>query len=271
MSVVVTLTTDFGTADGYVGAMKGVIADIAPHARIVDLTHDLPHGDVRAAAFALYRAVPYYPPDSIHCVVVDPGVGTERRALAVRGEGRQYLVGPDSGVFTLFCPPFTDAEPEAAELVEARWWRGGHELSATFHGRDLFAPVAAHLARLIETGHVDLEAFGPRAGDLRCFEVPAPVEEKGAYRGEVVHVDHFGNAITNLPERWVVHAEGKVLAEAGGKTMPVVRTYGDVRAGELCALIGSAGWLEVACRDGSAAERLGLAPGIPVVLRRKDR
>ncbi|HUP00514.1 MAG TPA: SAM-dependent chlorinase/fluorinase [Gemmatimonadota bacterium] len=269
MSVVVTLTTDFGTADGYVGAMKGVIADVAPHARIVDLTHDVAPGDVRAAAFALYRSVPFYPPDTVHCVVVDPGVGTPRRAIAARAEGRQYLVGPDSGAFTLLCPPFTDAELEAVELTDTRWWRAGHDLSATFHGRDLFAPVAAHIARLIESGHVDLEAFGPRAGKLRRFEVPVPVEERDAYRGEVVHVDHFGNAVTNLPERWVVHADAPVVAEAGGKAMPVVRTYGDVRVGELCALIGSAGWLEVACRDGSAADRLGLAPGIPVVLRRR--
>ncbi len=269
MSSVVTLTTDFGTADGYVGAMKGVIAEIAPQARVIDLTHDIPHGDVRGAAFALYRAVPYYPPNSVHCVVIDPGVGTARRALAVRTEGRQYLVGPDGGAFTLFCPPFSDAVPEAVELSEPRWWRAGHDLSATFHGRDIFAPVAAHLARQIETGDADLEVFGPRARRLRRFEVPAPVEERDAYRGEVVHVDHFGNAITNLPERWVAaHPEAPVIAEAGGKAMPVVRTYGDVRSGDLCALVGSAGWLEVACRDGSAADRLGLAPGIPVVLRR---
>lgn len=265
---VVTLTTDFGTADGYVGAMKGVIADIAPHAQIVDLTHDIAPQGVRGAAFALYRAVPYYPPASVHCVVVDPGVGTPRRALALRTEDKQYLVGPDSGVFTLFCPPFTDVEPVAVELTELRWWRAGHEPSATFHGRDVFAPVAAHIARQIEAGHIDLEAFGPPATDLRRFEVPAPIEDRDAYRGEVVHVDHFGNAITNLPERWVEHAEGQAVVEAGGQKMPVVRTYADVEAGSLCGLIGSSGWVEVACRDGSAAARLGLAPGIPVALRR---
>ena len=128
--------------------------------------------------------------------------------------------------------------------------------------------MAAHLVRLIDVGHVDLDAFGPPATDLCRLEVPAPVEERNTYRGEVVHVDHFGNAITNLPERWVAHAQGAVIVEAGGQTMPVVRTYSDVEAGSLCGLIGSSGWLEVACRDGSAAERLGLAPGIPVVLRR---
>ena len=265
---VITLTTDFGTADGYVGAMKGVITGIAPNARVLDLTHAIPPQDIRSAAFALHRAVPHYPPGSVHCVVVDPGVGTARRALALRAENNQLLVGPDSGVFTLFCPPFTDAVPEAVELTDPRWWRDGTEPSATFHGRDIFAPVAAHLARMVEAGAVDLAVLGQRCGRLTRFEMPAPVEERDAYRGEVVHVDHFGNAITNLPERWVDHASGRVVVEAGGKTMPVVRTYGDVGMGELCGLVGSSGWLEVACRAGSAADRLGLAPGIPVVLRR---
>jgi S-adenosylmethionine hydrolase len=265
----ITLTTDFGTADGYVGAMKGVIASLAPETRVLDLTHEIPPQDVRSAAFALYRAVPYFPRGAVHCVVVDPGVGTPRRPLAVKVENEQYLVGPDSGVFTLFCPPFADADPEAVETSESRWWRDGAEPSSTFHGRDVFASVAAHLARMVASGPPDLSLFGPRVSGLARFEFPAPVEERGAYRGEVVHVDHFGNAVTNLPERWVDHAHGPVVVEAGGKSMPVVRTYSDVRVGELCGLVGSAGWLEVACRAGSAADRLGLGPGIPVVLRRR--
>jgi hypothetical protein len=266
---VITLTTDFGTADGYVGAMKGVIASLAPDARVFDLTHETPPQDIRSAAFALYQAVPYFPRGTVHCVVVDPGVGTPRLPVAVLAENEQYLVGPDSGLFTLFCPPFTDADPVAVETTDIRWWREGAEPSVTFHGRDVFASVAAHLARMITAGSPDLTVFGPRIQRLVRFEVPAPVEERDAYRGEVVHVDHFGNAITNLPERWVDDAHGPVVVEAGGKTMPVVRTYGDVGVGELCGLVGSAGWLEVACRAGSAADRLGLGPGIPVVLRRR--
>jgi S-adenosylmethionine hydrolase len=267
----VTLTTDFGTADGYVGAMKGVIATIEPRAQVVDLTHEIPPQDVPAAAYALYRSVPYWPAGTIHCVVIDPGVGSNRRAIAARVEDGQYLVGPDSGIATLFCPPFTDEEPEAVELIETHWWRSERPTSATFHGRDIFAPVAAHLARMIEDGGADLSAFGPRATGLHHFELPAPVEERGggSYRGEVLHVDHFGNAVTNLPERWVAHAGGAAVVEAGGRAMPVVRTYSDVEIGELCAVVGSAGWLEVACRDGSAASRLGLAPGQPVMLRRR--
>ena len=264
----VTLTTDFGTADGYVGAMKGVIVAIEPRAAVVDLTHEIPTQDVNAAAYALYRAVPYWPPGTVHCVVIDPGVGSARRAIAARTERDQYLVGPDTGVFTLFCPPFTDREPEAVELTETRWWRDPAATSATFHGRDIFAPVAAHLARMLQDGAPDLTAFGPPARDLRCFDFPTPVEDRGGdYRGEVLHVDHFGNAVTNLPERWVAHVGGTAVVEAGGKRMPVVRTYSDVDVGELCAMVGSSGWLEVACRDDSAASRLGLAPGQPVVLK----
>lgn len=269
MRPLITLATDFGTSDGYVGAMKGVIASIAPEATILDLTHAIPPQDVRSAAFALFRSVPLYPRGSVHCVVVDPGVGTDRRPLAMITQSGQVLVGPDSGVFSLFCPPFVDAEPEAVELTERRWWRH-EEPSATFHGRDVFAPVAAHLALRSVAGEIDLGEFGRPVADLWRFDMPVPVEERDAYRGEVVHVDHFGNAVTNLPERWVSHARGEVVVEAGGRAMPVVRTYGDVGIGEMCALVGSSGWLEVACREGSAADRLGLAPGIPVVLRRRE-
>ena len=266
MRPIVTLTTDFGTADGYIGAMKGVIAAIDPAIEIHDLTHEIPPQEIHEAAFALYRAVPFWPAGTVHCVVVDPGVGTERRPIAVRTPGGHLFVGPDSGLFTLFCPPFVEAEPEAVDLTERRWWRI-EEPSATFHGRDVFAPVAAHLARSAAEGEVDLEAFGSAIEDVHRFDMPTPVETPGEYRGEVIHVDHFGNAVTNLPERWVRKAGRGARVEAGGQTIPVVHTYGDVERGRLCALVGSSGWLEVSEREGSAAERLGLAPGIPVLLR----
>lgn len=271
MARIITLTTDFATADGYVGAMKGVIASIAPDCAILDLTHAITPQDVRSAAFALFRSVPHYPDGSIHCAVVDPGVGTERRPLAAKTADGYYLVGPDNGIFSLFCPPFADQLPEAVELTESRWWREGAGPSSTFHGRDIFAPVAAHLARLADQGSVDLSEFGPPVETLHRFDMPVPTEAWDAYWGEVVHVDHFGNAVTNLPERWVEHAGGAVVAEVGGQSMSVVKTYSDVEIGHLCALVGSSGWLEVACREGSAAERLGLAPGIPVILRKVGR
>lgn len=266
------MTTDFGTADGYVGAMKGTIACFAPAACLLDLTHEIPPQDVRAAAFALQRAVPYYPRRTVHCAVVDPGVGTPRRPLALRVPEDQFLVGPDSGVFTLFLPPFVDDEPEAVELTEPEWWRAPVEISATFHGRDIFAPVAAHLARLLDEGTVpDLTTFGRRAHELARFDMPVPVEDRDGYRGEVVTVDHFGNAVTNLSAPWVAKSGDHAFVDIGDREIPLVRTYGDVAVGELCALVNSSGWLEVAEREGSAAERLGLAPGIPVVIRRRGR
>jgi S-adenosylmethionine hydrolase len=265
---VVTLTTDFGTVDGYVGAMKGVILAIAPDAKLIDLTHDVPAQDVRAAAFALMRAVPLYPLGSIHCVVVDPGVGTARRAIALRTGQEQILVGPDSGVFTLFLPPFTEREPEAFELTESRWWRAPvSDVSATFHGRDVFAPVAGHLASLADRGTVDLSSFGRPVGGLERFDLPMPLEDRGGWRGEVVSVDHFGNAITNVPERRIAEMGDRAWIEIGDHEIRFVRTYADVEVGELCGLVGSSGWLEIAEREGSAADRLGLAPGIPILLR----
>jgi S-adenosylmethionine hydrolase len=264
----VTLTSDFGTVDGYVGAMKGVIARIVPDARVADLTHEIPPQNVRAAAFALHRAVPYFPPGTVHCVVVDPGVGTSRRPLAVETEDGQYLVGPDSGVFTMFLPPFAAAEPRAVELTEREWWRTPGAPSATFHGRDVFAPVAAHLAAAVDRGAADLAGFGAPAARLARFEIPEPVSDQGKWRGEVVNVDHFGNAMTNLPARTA--RDGPVVVEVGNHCVPLVRTYSDVAAGELCALVGSSGWIEVARREGSAAELLGLAPGIPVVVRKEE-
>ena len=271
----VTLTTDFGTVDGYVGAMKGVIARIAPEARVLDLTHDIPHQDVRAAAFALHRAVPFFPPGTVHCVVVDPGVGTSRRPLAAETGDGQVLVGPDSGVFTLFLPPFADVELRAVELDVRDWWRAPGTPSSTFHGRDVFAPVAAHAARHIDEGTFDLARYGSPAARLARFAVAEPVQDREGWRGEVMNVDHFGNAVTNLPGPWIAAGgDGtsvEIVVEVGSHRMPLVRTYADVRAGELCALIGSSGWLEVAQREGSAAEHLGLAPGIPVVVRKEAR
>lgn len=255
--------------DGYVGAMKGVVARIDPEVRVVDITHQIPPQDVRAAAFALHRAVPFYPPGTVHCVVVDPGVGTARRPLAVALEDGQFLVGPDSGVFTLFLPPFAEAEPRAVELTEREWWRTPGPPSATFHGRDVFAPVAAHLASAADRGPVDVAPLGSPAARLARFLIAEPVAEKDGWRGEVVSVDHFGNAITNLTARAASQTGGAVV-EVGNHRMPLVRTYGDVAAGDLCALVGSSGWIEVARRDGSAAELLGLAPGIPVVVRKEE-
>jgi S-adenosylmethionine hydrolase len=233
----VTLLTDFGTRDGYVAAMKGVIATIAPSVFIDDVSHDLPPGDILAAAFALRRYWKLYPAGSVHLIVVDPGVGSNRSAIALSAEGR-FLVGPDNGVFT-FIP--------AQHVVRLNT---NDAASNTFHGRDVFAPAAARLA----AGAL-LTSLGDEAGVLTRIELPAA----GAQTGEVIAIDRFGNLITNLTTAASVEIDGQMI--------PLRRTYADVAAGELLALINSDGLLEIAVRNGSAAETLGVSRGAVVTLR----
>lgn len=245
----VTLTTDFGTADGYVGAMKGVIATRAPGVPICDITHELPRHDVAAGAFALAQAAPLFPEGTVHVVVVDPGVGGDRGAVALRAGG-QFFVGPDNGVTELVCP-----RPEAARAIEAEAFRRP-EVSRTFHGRDVFAPAAAALAagaRLEDAGSkIELAGALPGAGP------------EGGDR--VVHVDQFGNLITNVAGARV--GAGAARVSIGGARPPVVGTYADVEIGDLLAYVGSAGTLEVAVREGSAAARLGVTRGARVALEK---
>lgn len=238
--------TDFGTADGYVGELKGVIAARAPGVAVVDIAHDVMPQDVDGARLALARYWRRWPEGTVHLVVVDPEVGGERLALAVHSDGR-WLVGPDNGVLSpaLLLPAATAvALPVPADAAP------------TFHGRDVFAPAAARLA----TG-TPLEQLGP--------VVAAPVIRRspeahrladGRIGGEVIAVDRFGNCATNLRGK-----PGQVV-EVGGLRVPVVRTYADAPDGACVALTGSSGWLEVAVRGGSAAHRLGIARGAMVVL-----
>ena len=263
----ITLLTDFGTADYFVAAMKGAAYSVYPDLEFVDITHEIPSFDIFGAAYTLRCCYDAFPRFTTHLVVVDPGIGSARRPIFVMTDNYNFI-GPDNGVFSYIYQ--LEQVNRVLHLTADLYYR--KPVSATFHGRDIFAPVAAHLARMLQEGSVDLSVFGPPARELQCFDFPTPVEERGGgYRGEVLHVDHFGNAVTNLPERWVAHAGGAAVVEAGGKSMPVVRTYSDVDVGELCAVVGSAGWLEVACRDDSAASRLGLAPGQPVVLKAAPR
>jgi S-adenosyl-L-methionine hydrolase (adenosine-forming) len=247
----VTLLTDFGTADGYVAAMKGVIAGIAPAARVDDASHEIPPGDVYAASWALAGYWRYYPPGTVHVVVVDPGVGSPRRALAVAADGR-FLLGPDNGVFTRVL-----AEAGAASIVAiGNEAVTGAVVSATFHGRDVFAPAAAHLCR-----GLPLVQLGTAVKDPVLLALPEPVVDGGGMRGVVVHIDRFGNAITNVPAAAV--REGMRVTVAGESCM-VRRTYADAATGQLLALVGSRGVLEVAVRDGSAAARPGVTRGAAV-------
>lgn len=240
----ITLLTDFGTADGYVAAMKGVLATLAPGVPVHDATHDLAPGDIHAGAVALMRYFSLYPPGTVHVVVVDPGVGTERRAVAVHAGGR-YLVGPDNGVLS-----WALAEAGRGRAVEIRQpVPGAPAASATFHGRDVFAPAAAHLA-----GGGDLEALGPKADELTRLPLPRHQTGEGVVRGVVLAVDHFGNLITNIP-RAALPPDVRVRID-GRDVGPVRRTYGDVEPGEPVVVIGSLDRLEVSVRDGSAAALL---------------
>lgn len=244
----VTLLTDFGTADGYGAAMAGVIASISPDASIEHASHDVPQGDVHGASLILFRYATLYPEGTVHLVVVDPGVGTARRALAARVDGRFY-VAPDNGVLTrVLSGPSDRALVSIGLLADAG-------VSATFHGRDVFAPAAARLAR-----GDPLESLGSPVDDPVVLHLPEP-ERRGAHvTGQVIQVDRFGNLISNIPGR----SAGGGVRVAGMDVGPVRRTYGDVASGELVALVGSLGLLEVSVRDGSAAERLGAERGTPI-------
>jgi len=247
----ITITTDFGLQDGYVASMKGVIASIAPDAKTVDITHLIPPQDLREAAYVLKSTVPYFPHGAVHLVVVDPGVGSERRAIAVRTEDA-FFVAPDNGVLGYVLEQAE--EFEAIHLNNPRYWLD--EVSHTFHGRDIFAPVAAHLAN-----GVPLRDLGDPITDIVMLRWPRPKGSvSGCIEGEVVHVDRFGNLVSNIPSKMV--ERGSWVVKAGkAKIARIESSYSAVQRGEPVALIGSHGFVEVAIREGSAAKMLNLVAG----------
>lgn len=256
MNPLVTLTTDFGTRDPYAAAMKGVLLGICPAARIIDLTHDIAPQSIVEAALFLAGALPYWPAGSVHIAVVDPGVGGTRRPLALSAGGR-LLVCPDNGIAGLYLRAYP---PDAARVIEnpdiLRY-----PVSATFHGRDVFAPAAAHLA-----AGMPLDALGARAHDLVELALPVPAEIPGGISGTVIHSDRFGNLITNIRPSDI--APRKIAdVYIAGRIVPVARTYTDAAPGELVALTGSAGYIEVAVTCGNAQAHLGLDIGAAVVAR----
>jgi S-adenosylmethionine hydrolase len=260
---IVTLTTDFGLSDGYVGAMKGVILSIAPDARLVDITHNISPQNIRQAAFALHAAAPYFPPGpgTVHLAVVDPGVGSDRRALVVR-TARGFLVGPDNGLFTLFLADEPNAERRA--IANRRYTMA--RISATFHGRDVFAPVAAHLAC-----GVDMAELGPRVTDPVTFPIPTPTPQPdGSWLGCVLYADHFGNLITSVTSDLLQRAGEVEISIGPQRVASLRRTYTEAAPGELVALVGSSGHLEVSIVNGNAAQTLGLGSDAPVILRKRQ-
>lgn len=258
---VITLMSDFGSADAYVTAMHGVILFFAPYAVIVDACHDIAAGDIRAASWVLGQYWRLFPPQTVHLAVVDPGVGTDRHALAVEADGHVFLV-PDNGVLTWVLR-------EAQEVKLARLKPDAHrpgELSATFHGRDIFAYVAGLLAG----GHGQLSDFSEPVRGLVTGDWGIVRKELDRIVGEIVHVDRFGNLITNITQKQVQETGWASYAvQAGPLTnIPLYRTYGDVAQGEMLALYGSSGTLEIAVSRGSAAQSSVLKRGTAVVVVR---
>jgi hypothetical protein len=247
MRPIITLLTDFGTADGYVAELKGVLYAATPEVTVVDLSHDIPPQDVESARLAVARYWRRFPSGTVHIIVVDPGVGSNRAALAVSSDDR-FLVGPDNGVLS---PALLAGGSRAVALPVPTM------ASATFHGRDVFAPAASALA----TG-TSIDTLGAACLDPVVRRTPeARRGPDGSVIGEVIAIDRFGNAISNL----IAPRGGRI--EIAGRAMPIVRTYADAVVGDVIAVVGSSGFVEIAQRDGNAARALDLARGSAVTLR----
>lgn len=242
---IVTLLTDFGTADSYVAEMKGVLSTYAPNATLIDITHHVPPGDVRAAQYILSRTWRFFPEGSIYVAVVDAGVGTDRRVLGATRFGR-YFLAPDNGLLSFLSV--------SAKFISIPMLP---EAAPTFHGRDVFAPAAGVLA----TGG-SFEALGPAVTDPLNSPLPIPTTDGDAIVGEVLYVDRFGTLVSNIPPNAL--RPGVSIRVAGLDVGPLRRTFADVASGALVAFTGSGGMVEIAVRDGSATRLLGLGVGAEV-------
>lgn len=250
---IITLTTDFGPGE-YVAAMKGVILTINPQALIVDISHQVEPQDILGGAFVLAAATPHFPPNTIHVAVVDPGVGTGRRTLLVETPQARFLA-PDNGLLGL---ALEGKQCRAWELTQPRYWR--QAVSATFHGRDIFAPAAAHLS----LGVSPQEMGRPVTEMVKALLPPVEMSAGEVVRGQVVYVDRFGNLITNLRREHL--PPGEVMVEVAGRTMRGLSTHYQTGAG-LVAFMGSSGYLEIAAPNSSSARLLRVGRGVRVVVR----
>lgn len=259
---IITFTSDFGLDDWFVGVVHAVVYTIAPESRVVDLSHAVPPGDVRRGAFLLEAAAGDFPPGTVHLAVVDPGVGTARRALAVSAR-KQYFVGPDNGLLEW---ALADPQAMAYALTEDRFFR--QPVSRTFHGRDVFAPVAAHLAR-----GERIDAFGPPVVDPVFLARGTNPTQTGEIGGLITYIDRFGNALTDLTHETLARAfpgldASRIEVEISDRVIRgLTRSYGDAPVGTLLAIMGSSGRLEIAQVGGDAANRYGIGEGDPVVVR----
>jgi len=253
---IITLTTDFGTRDAFVGVMKGVIMNINPAAAIVDITHGIPQGDLDAAAFALDQAYPYFPPGTIHVVVVDPGVGTGRKVLLARA-GERYFLAPDNSALKYVFA--RQPNIEVRSVTNKNYFLS--QTSRTFHGRDIFAPVAAHLS-----AGAPFENFGPKISDVVRGDILLPAKADKRIAGAIVYIDHFGNCISNISKTDI---DEQNVAEVNIKHFQFERlsdSYAEHDFGEPLAIISSHDYLEIAVRDGNAAKILNIKKGEPIEL-----
>lgn len=247
---VISITTDFGQKDGFVGTMKGVIWSICPQAQIADITHDIPPQDILTGAIALWRAAPYFPPGTVHLAVVDPGVGTLRRPMAAQ-IGNQYVVGPDNGLFTMLMATAEENQQiqRYVHLSNPVYWLP--EVSSTFHGRDIFAPVAAHLAC-----GVHLDNLGAAFDDPVRLVLPQAERTDYGWKAHITVIDRFGNLTTDLPAVALRGRRDIKIHLHNRQVVGIVDSYGHRQEGELVALIDSEGYLEIALVNGSAANLL---------------
>jgi S-adenosylmethionine hydrolase len=253
---IITLTTDFGASAPYAAALKGVILTLNSAARLVDLTHEIPPQDVRYVAFFLATAVPCFPNEALHVVVVDPGVGSDRALLYIEAAGRR-LLAPDNGCWTLLEGAET---ARVIRLAEPRYWR--RSVSATFHGRDILAPVAAHLSL-----GIDPAQLGPPVRDWVRLVIPPPRTIAGGLAGEVVFIDNFGNVITNIPTDGLRPPDVLTIGDRKLQgTFRWVRSYSEAPPESLVVLGSSTGLLEIAVARGSAAQCLEATVGMPVTI-----
>lgn len=261
---IITLLTDFGTKDSYVGIMKGVISSINPDAKIIDLCHGVGHQDIFEGAYILHSSYKFFPEGTIHVAVVDPGVGTERKIICVKTKSHLFLA-PDNGILSIV---LTDENPQLiTEVVNKKYFLP--EISNTFHGRDVFAPVAAYLSKGINP-----LKLGKKLTKIKEIKLPAPnYSRQGVLKGEVIYIDGFGNLITNIKQDTflkIVKKTNGIIVKAGKKKInSISRSYADVPVGEPLAIFGSSGYLEISVNRGSAHDVLGLNKGDRVTVNYK--
>jgi S-adenosylmethionine hydrolase len=253
---VITLLTDFGLRDGYPGVMKGVIWKIAPDVQIADISHSIKPQNILQAALALARTAPFFPYGTIHVAVVDPGVGTQRRPIGLH-LGEYYFIGPDNGIFSMV---LENAEAnhdmvQAVHLDQSKYWLP--EISRVFHGRDIFAPSAAHLA-----SGVPFENMGTPIDDPIRLHIPSPIQlQGGGWRGQVIEIDTFGNLSTNIESTHLLPLGNVIVLIAGQRIDGLVNTFGDRLKGTLIALVGTAHDLMISVVNGDAARTLNVTVG----------